>query len=84
MQVDATETKQVTVELDDFTVREIVISEFCDVFDIPRNAYIKDGMLMQDEEYTYPGTWREEIKIREATTADVMAISTLAKLLEEL
>ncbi len=84
MQVDATETKQVTVELDDFTVREIVISEFCNVFDIPRDAYIKDGMLMQDEEYSYPGTWREEIKIREATDEDCTAVEALKKLLEEL
>jgi len=84
MQVEATETKNVTVELDDFTVREIVISQFCNVFDISRDAYIKDGMLMRNDEYTYPGNWRDEVKIREATEQDIIAVAALKKLLEAL
>lgn len=86
MKVRAKYLKDVEVELSDFTIREIVLENFCKIFDMPENSYIKDGKLMHNVEYyTYTSnSWYESKEIREASEEDIMANYILKKLKKNL
>lgn len=85
MQVTATESKKIKVELDDFTVREIVLSQFRTVFNLPIDSYIKDGKLMESiESWGGSHSWWDENTIRDATEEDKAAVLILKKLQQEL
>jgi len=84
MRVTATHSKRIEVELDDSTVKQIVIGEFRNIFDLPETAYIKDDKVMISKEYYTSHSWYEEEIVREATEEDKIAIQVLRKLQKEL
>lgn len=86
MKVNATHKKAIEVELDDFTIREIVITQFCNIFDLPKNVYIDGGGKIRSSIRVDDGiaTWNASTVIRDATEEDKAAILILQKLQQEL
>ncbi len=85
VKVTATHSKHIDVELDDFTVRQIVISQFGNVFHILDNYYIKDGKVMKDEEVSMGShSMTVEHFVRDATDEDIIGIAALKILCEAL
>ncbi len=85
VKVTATHSKHIDVELDDFTVRQIVISQVGNVFHILDNYYIKDGKVMKDEEVSMGShSMTVEHFVRDATDNDVLGIAALKILCEAL
>ena len=84
MKVNARHTKEVTVELDDLTIREIILSKFYEIFDLREDVYLKDDKLMYDIEYYTSHSWYDEKVLRDATEEDKVALQVLKKLKENL
>lgn len=85
MKVEAIHHKHIEVELDTFTIREIVVTQFCNIFNLPRDAYIKDDKLVEDvAKWGGSHSWFEEKIIRDVTEEDVAAIKILDKLKQKL
>lgn len=91
MKVNATQKKTIKVELDDFTIREIVITQFCNVFALPKSAYIDGDNLRADRldlsDLNLSGaplSWWDDNVIREASEEDKAAVLVLKKLQQEL
>jgi len=79
MKVNAKHTKEVEVEIDDIIISEIVLTKFCEIFDLPEFGYIKDGNIVVD----YLG-WQDHNIIRKATDDDINTIAILKKLRDNL
>ncbi len=83
--VDAIHKKEIEVELDDWTVKNIVLDNLYEIFDIPHTAYIKDGNIIVDVEVGGGlHSWFNEEIIREATNVDYAALLVIQKVIKEL
>lgn len=79
MKVNAKHTKEVEVEIDDILISEIVLTKFCEIFDLPEFGYIKDGNIVVDD-----FGWQDYDIIRKATDDDINALAILKKLRDNL
>lgn len=70
MKIDVNTTFE--VELDAKTRKKITEKALEEIFDIPRDAYIKDKKLVHDVEYYTSHSWFETETIREATESDIL------------
>ena len=84
MIVTANHVREVEVELDDYTIRKIILDKFCKIFDMPEEAYIENGKLMIDVEYYTSHPWQDKEVQRVATEEDKIALKILRKLRQEL
>jgi len=79
MKVNAKHTKKIEVEIDDILISEIVLTKFCEIFDLPEFGYIKDGNIVVD----FPECQEYRI-FRKATDDDIAAFMILKKLRDNL
>lgn len=70
MKIDVNTTFE--VELDTKTKKKITEKTLEEIFDIPRDAYIKDKKLVREVEYYTSHSWFEIETIREATESDIL------------
>jgi len=85
MQVEATQTKDLTVDISPHEVKKIVLEEYYDVFNISKDMYIKNGQLLRDtESYGGSHSWFDTDVVREATEEDIAVFLVLDKLRKEL
>jgi len=81
MQVEAIQSKIIDIELTDSTVKEIVIKNFCMIFNIRDDYYLKGENIVYD---TFVFGSDELAVVRKASEEDKCAITVLLKLLQEL
>ncbi len=85
MQVEAIRSKRITVDIDPWVVKDIVIKQYCEVFNLPQDAYIRSGTVMEDvEQHGGSHSWFDEKILRKATEEDKAAVLILQKLQQEL
>ncbi len=85
MTVDASQTKNLTVDLSDWTVRNIVLKQLYELFNLESGMYVKDGKLISDVEVGGGShSWYNEEVKRDATDEDIAALLIIAKVKKEL
>jgi len=85
MLVEATQLKDIEVELSDSAVKDIVLDRLREILDIPPGAYIGAGNLMVDVKLGCGqlAYYHHEI-IREAYEEDIAAVLTIDRMVKEL
>jgi len=85
IEVNALQTKEITVGLDDWTVKKLMIEQLLELFDLRDGAYVKDGVLIFNEwKSDGPHGWTNTRRLRTATEEDIAAILVIKKISEEL
>jgi hypothetical protein len=64
--------KQFNVEINEDTVKKIIVKSLRKLFDVKKGAYIKDDKLLIDEEQVTSHSWYTTEVIRDATENDKM------------
>ncbi len=85
LEVDALQTKEIKVEISNWTVRNIILSHMQEILNIPENAYIKDEKVMVDIcRGGSSHSWYDEEVVRDATHDDYAAVLIIEKMKKEL
>lgn len=85
MKVEATQHKNIEVELSDWTVKNIILDSLWEELDIPPMAYIRDGNLMVDVEVGGGShSWYNNEIIRKASEEDIAAVLTINRMVKQL